>query len=284
MSSTEQPDKNKDVTGHEGAESTDGFHNDLNVSESSQRHKRHLRFLKQANALIRNARSTGQQQWSRQTVTTSHSTNNPNGKMEQGEAYWTDENTHKYYNIHKNVIENDKHLGRERDVFLPKLLNDELLARVSASRSSIEGDGKIRSNNPSAYSHHPIRLEKRSANGNNHPRQAQKRTGGGGFSFARNEDVKETNGPMSTDGFHHPHVHHGSGINSNSINGDDGHNPLSHPFDTGDGPVLHYGNVEPADSFDPFVFDPDQSFAPIVRSTLFVLSCIFRVLLPMFNH
>lgn len=223
---------------------------------SSQRHKRHLRLFEQAYVLNNDAggRIHQRQRKMARSLSLSSSEHYLNGKRGR-EVFRIRQNTQQTYknNIDSNFIPDDgddKHVSNERGIFLEDLISKKLL--VSTNRPT----------NPNVVigpHHYPVRLKKRSANGN-HQRQTEKLG-------EKDEDKKGKFSSLSRDGFHHPHVNHGSnGGASGGIA-----NPPHHPFDSGDGPVLHYGKMEPEDAFDPFVFDPDQSFAPILDPSMLIL-------------
>ncbi len=237
---------------------------------SSQRHKRHLRLFEQSNVLRSgsNAGSSRVQQRQRKmarSLSLSSSEYNLNEKKRR-EVFRIRGNTQQTY---KNTIDSnyisedgdDKHVSDERDVFLEDLISRKLL--VSSITSNVAGNGGTirKPTNPNVVigpRRYPGRLGKRSANGN-HQRQAEK-------IGEKDGDKKGKYSSTSRDGFHHPHVHHGSNGGVGGVA-----NPPHHPFDSGDGPVLHYGKMEHGDSFDPFVFDPDQSFAPILDPSKLII-------------
>lgn len=245
-----------------GRNTTDGFHNDMDELVGSKRHKRHLRLFEQA-YVLRSGSDAGSRVQQRdrkmaRSLTLSSSEYNLNEKRRREVSRIRGNTQHSYKN---SMDEDNKHVNNERDIFLEDLISKKLLA--STITSNVGGNGGTRRpTNPNVVigpRRYTGRLEKRSANGN-HQRQAEKLG-------EKDEDKKGKHSSMSRDGFHHPHVNHGG----NGGAGGGIANPTHHRFDSGDGPVLHYGKMEPADSFDPFVFDPDQSFAPILDPSMLII-------------
>lgn len=253
--STEPPEKTDgetdQSTGTDSKTSNNGSRSELNASISSQRQKRHLRFVYQTNT-----------QREENYATPSLETKTPEWKRKY------ENGAHSQYPVNGNTQTKKDPIGIASNTY-----HNAIISRKSTGDYPTRLSQRLIANSvPVPLSLSSPHIRKRSVNGHHpRPRQAQQRGGisnnsGGGSgsvtTVGKTDDTSENDVSNTLDGFHHPHVH--------NANLESGLNPThhQHPFDDGDdGFNTHYQKLGHEDTFDPFVFDPDQSFSPILDTS-----------------